>query len=177
MMGMQVANAEQIQVPADGHAMNPVWSPDGQRVAFEVNGQTGSITLFVAKVDGGKSAGVPEKMGLKAEQTSFGGSTGTVTAAPAWSPINGALFFEGSTKVDPIVYTCMLSRSTTICCSKNVVSGDLSRSAFSPGGLLIFGAIKLGGDIYALDLSNWKTTQILHQIIQRWHLGFTVTGE
>ena len=60
-----MAQAEQVQVPAEGHAMNPVWSPDGRRVAFEINGQTGSIVLFVASIDGGKSTGVPEKMGSK----------------------------------------------------------------------------------------------------------------
>lgn len=164
MMGMQVANAEQIQVPADGHAMNPVWSPDGQRVAFEVNGQTGSITLFVAKVDGGKSAGVPEKMGLKVEQTSFGGSTGTVTAAPAWSPINGALFFEGSHKGGSNrLYMYAFNGQPPYAVPENVVSGDLSWPAFSPDGReLIFVSDQTGmGDIYKLDLSNWKTlTQI-----------------
>ena len=53
MMG-NVKNAEQIQVPADVRRHESCVSPDGQRVAFEVNGQTGSITLFVAKADGGK---------------------------------------------------------------------------------------------------------------------------
>ena len=82
MMSVQFANAEQVQVPAEGHAMNPVWSPDGSKVAFEINGQTGSITLFVAQIESGKSTSVPEKINLKVEQTSFGGSTGTVTQTP-----------------------------------------------------------------------------------------------
>ena len=127
MMSMQWANAEQVQIPADGHAMNPVWSPDGKRVAFEVNGQTGSITLFVAKVDGGKSTSVPEKMGLKVEQTSFGGSSGTVTAAPAWSPTNGALFFEGSHKGGSNrLYMYAFNGQPPYAVPENVVSGDLS---------------------------------------------------
>ena len=43
MMGMQLAHAEQVQVIAEGHAMNPVWSPDGKKVAFEITGQTTSF--------------------------------------------------------------------------------------------------------------------------------------
>ena len=61
MMSLQLAHAEQVQVPAEGHAMNPVWSPDGSKVAFEINGQTGSITLFVAQISGGKSTSVPKR--------------------------------------------------------------------------------------------------------------------
>ena len=37
-------------------------------------------------------------MGLKVEQTSFGGSTGTVTAAPTWNSCEQSLVFEGSHK-------------------------------------------------------------------------------
>ena len=92
MMGMQLAQAEQVQVPADGHAMNP-WVPDG-RVAFEINGQTGSIVLFVATVI--TVAAHPFQRWDKVERTSFGGSTGTVMA-PTWNAAKRALLLRGLT--------------------------------------------------------------------------------
>jgi len=160
MMGMQVAQAGQVQVPADGHAMNPVWSPDGKKVAFEINGQTGSISLFVANVDGGNSSGVPEKIGLKVEQTSFGGSTGTVTAAPTWNPVNKALFFEGSHKGGSNrLYMYSFNGQPAYPVPENVISGDLSWPSFSKDGMeLLFVSDATGkGDVYALSLRDWKT--------------------
>ncbi len=161
MMGIQMATAEQVQVPAEGHAMNPIWSPDGKKVAFEINGQTGSITLFVANIDGGKSSSVPEKMGLKVEQTSFGGSTGTVTAAPTWNPINKALLFEGSHKGGSNrLYMYSFNGQPPYPIPENVISGDLSWPSFSADGkTLLFVSDQTGkGDVYTLDLTNWKTT-------------------
>ncbi len=162
MMGLQGAQAEQVQVPMDGHAMNPVWSPDGKKVAFEINGQTGSITLFVATIDGGKSTGVPEKMGLKVEQTSFGGSSGTVTAAPTWNPVNKALLFEGSHKGGSNrLYMYSFNGQPPYPVPESVVSGDLSWPSFSADGMsMLFVSDQTGkGDVYTLSLKDWKTTK------------------
>ena len=161
MMGLQMAQAEQVQVQADGHAMNPVWSPDGRKVAFEINGQTGSIALFVASIENGASTSVPEKMALKVEQTSFGGSSGTVTAAPTWNAINKALLFEGSHKGGSNrLYVYNFNGQPPFAVPENVISGDLSWPSFSPDGkTLLFVSDQTGmGDVYTLDLTNWKTT-------------------
>jgi Tol biopolymer transport system component len=161
VMSLQLAHAEQVQIPAEGHAMNPVWSSNGDKVAFEVNGQTGSITLFVAQIAGGKSTSVPEKIGLKVEQTSFGGSTGTVTAAPAWNPVNGALLFEGSHKGGSNrLYIYAFNGQPPYAIQESVISGDLSWPSFSPDGKkLVFVSDQTGkGDVYTLDMTNWKTT-------------------
>ena len=162
MMGMHLAYAEQVQVPAEGHAMNPVWSPDGRKVAFEINGQTGSIVLFVASIDGGKSSGVPEKMGLKVEQTSFGGSTGTVTAAPTWNSANKALLFEGSHKGGSNrLYMYSFNGQPPYPVPENIISGDLSWPSFSADGTkLLFVSDATGkGDVYTLSLKDWKTKE------------------
>ena len=48
------AFAGEVRFTDDGHAQNPVWSPDGKWVAFEVNHLEGSgVDLFVASVSGG----------------------------------------------------------------------------------------------------------------------------
>jgi Tol biopolymer transport system component len=162
MMGMQMAQAEQVEVPAEGHAINPVWSPDGRKVAFEINGQTGSIALFVANIEGGKSTGIPEKMALKVEQTSFGGSSGTVTAAPTWNPVNKALLFEGSHKGGSNrLYMYSFNGQPPYPVPESVISGDLSWPSFSADGMkLLFVSDETGmGDVYTLSLKDWKTKE------------------
>ena len=158
--------------------MNPVWSPDGSKVAFEINGQTGSIVLFVASIDGGKSTGVPEKMGLKVEQTSFGGSTGTVTAAPTWNAANKALLFEGSHKGGSNrLYMYSFNGQPPYPVPENIISGDLSWPSFSADGTkLLFVSDATGkGDVYTLSLKDWKTKeQITNSEHSRWHHDLTL---
>ena len=92
---MSIAIAGDIKVSAPGHASNPVWSKDGTQIAFEINEYSGNISLYAATIENGRSQGVPEAITLNVGSSSFGGSTGMVTAAPVWHP-KGMLFFEGS---------------------------------------------------------------------------------
>jgi Tol biopolymer transport system component len=153
------AMAGEISVTAPGHASNPIWSNDGKRIAFEINEYSGNISLFSANIENGHTSGVPEEISLNVGSSSFGGSSGVVTAAPVWHP-KGMLFFEGSHKGGSNrIYVYSFSGSPPRqAVSESIISGDLSWPAVSPdGSKLIFVSDSTGtGDIYEMSLTNWK---------------------
>lgn len=89
-----VAQADEVSVADRGHAFNPQFSPDGSKVAFEVNNLSGKIDLYVANLQGGHPVGSPSKVALPGGSSSFSGGS-SVASAPNWHP-DGALIFEGS---------------------------------------------------------------------------------
>ena len=48
---MQFATATEIPIASNGHASNPVWSPDGSKLAFEVNEYAGKIDLYAVEMN------------------------------------------------------------------------------------------------------------------------------
>lgn len=151
-------SAGEIQVSKRGHITNPVWSPDGKYIAFEVNEYAGNITLHAVQVNQAQPQGVPKTITLNAGQSSFGGSSNAVTAAPVWHP-RGMLFFEGSYKgMSNRIYTTTLTSPPRQAFKENVVGGDLSFPTLSvDGNELYFVSDSSGnGDIYKFSLKNWK---------------------
>ena len=58
-----------------GHVQNPVWSPDGQWLSFEVNNMSNVVELWLTKMNG-SAPGTPTQLRIPGASTSFGaGST------------------------------------------------------------------------------------------------------
>lgn len=165
LLGMQLADAGEVSVSAKGHATNPMWSAKGDKLAFEINDQTGNIELYAADMANGQSSGVPKRVTLNVGSSSFGGSGGVVTAAPVWHPKQDILFFEGSHKggSNRIYVHSFTGAPPRQAVAESAMSGDLSWPAInSDGSKLVFISDFTGsGDVYTLDLKNWKDTQRL----------------
>jgi len=159
-----LVHADQIMVAAEGHAMNPVWSSDGTKLAFEINSQAGDISLFVADVQSGKSTSSPQQIQLTVQSSSFGGPSNMVTAAPVWHPQQNILFFEGAFKGSSNrLHVYSFAGPTRQVISEGDLPGDLSWPSLSVDGKqLMFVSDATGyGDVYTLSLQDWKTvTQI-----------------
>ena len=56
------AMAVEVSVSEVGHVYNPVWSPDGSYLAFELNEQAGSLSLYVVQVQNGSLRGMPSRV-------------------------------------------------------------------------------------------------------------------
>jgi len=85
------AHAAKVPFSGEGHAYHPVFSVDGNYVAFEVNRYRGKIELFVARINGDR-ADAAARVSLPASGD-FGGDT--VAVNPVWVP-EGGVVFEGS---------------------------------------------------------------------------------
>jgi Tol biopolymer transport system component len=87
------ASAGEVRFSGTGHAYNPVWSPDGRYLAFEVNNYDDKSDLHVSMVNGAIAADA-KKVVLPGAGGPFGGSQ--VVINPVWHPTNN-IIFEGST--------------------------------------------------------------------------------
>ncbi|HJN75442.1 MAG TPA: hypothetical protein QGF58_16050 [Myxococcota bacterium] len=93
MLGL--ADAAEVTTKDTGHVQNPVWSPDGQWVAFEINNMSNSVELWLAKVQGA-NPGSPTELRIPGASTTFG-TGGYLAASPTWaSKPSLMLIFEGS---------------------------------------------------------------------------------
>lgn len=87
------ASAGEVRFTGNGHAYNPVWSPNGRYLAFEVNNYDDKSDLHVSLVNGAIAADA-KKVALPGAGGPFGG--GQVVVNPAWHPTNN-IIVEGST--------------------------------------------------------------------------------
>jgi Tol biopolymer transport system component len=130
------AHAGEVQIADPGHAYNPVWSTDGQWLAFELNKFQGKIDLFVVKVAGGNASGAMQKVNLPGGASQFGVQT-SVAEAPSWHP-KGMLIFEGSSAGGALrlffLPTTALAAPASELITAAQSKGDLSWPAVSPDG-------------------------------------------
>ena len=94
-VALSTATAGQISISERGHASNPSWSPDGNWLSFEVNDYSGSVSLFVVKIQGDNPVGVPSKVNIPGQSSMFG-SGGGMTSNTVWHP-EVMMIFEGAT--------------------------------------------------------------------------------
>ena len=87
----------EISHASDGHVQNPVWSPDGKKLAFEVNNNSGRIELFAVKMSGIQHESIKK---IEVRIANEFGSTGSVNVAPLWfvDEASTMLIFEHSHK-------------------------------------------------------------------------------
>jgi len=156
------AEAAEVSVTQRGHASNPVWSPGGDWLAFEVNDFSGSISMYVAKVQGANPVGTASKVSLPGGSSQFGAS-GSIAAAPAWHP-DGMVIFEGSNAggATRLYFWQPGGAAATELLSVGQAPGDLSWPSFAPNGMrLSFVSDHTGnGDIYAWDRASNKVEKL-----------------
>ena len=139
-------NKLQLPSHAEDHFMNPVWSPDGNLLAFEGYRQyVTSPDLYISNADGS------QKRQLTSNSSSF---------APAWSPDGKWLAYKFQFGQANEFYLMILDiRSGE---QKTLATLDtydkFSRPAWSPDGKYI--AYESAGDIQIVEVETGRTTML-----------------
>ncbi len=156
------ALAGEVRFDGEGHAFNPVWSPDGKWVAFEVNRYAGNIDLFVSEVKGGGIAEKAMQVKLPGGSSPFGGAN-QVVVNPVWHP-QGIMVFEGSNESGKfrLYYSQPGGAAAAEMLPKGKAPGDLTfPTVSSDGNLLGFISDETGnGDIRTWDRNTDKMNQV-----------------
>jgi Tol biopolymer transport system component len=157
LVGFSAVQAAEISTQSSGHAQNPVWSPEGEWLAYEVNNLSTSVDLFLVKIEGGMGS-QGRQLRIPGASRSFGGG-GTVVAAPVWTAKPSTmLFFEGSNAGGSlrIYYAMPGSASPVELISTATAKGNLSAPTISPNGKrFAFVADATGnGDILVWELGG-----------------------
>ena len=101
--------------------------PDGRKLAFEINGQTGSIVLFVASIDGGKQYISSRKDGTQSRADLLWWVYGDSYGSTNLECSEQGTFFEGSHKGGSNrLYMYSFNGQPPYPVPENVISGDLS---------------------------------------------------
>lgn len=161
LLGALPAFASEVSVTERGHASNPTWSPDGARIAFEVNDYSGQISLFSAEIKNGNPMGAPTQANLPGAKSQFGGS-GSIAANPSW--VQDGMMFEGSSAGGTMrIYYWTVGSGPSEILTSSQISGDLTWPATSPDqSKLAFVSDATGkGDIYVWDSSTNQVSKML----------------
>ena len=150
------ANAAEVGTKDSGHVQNPVWSPDGQWLAFEINNLSNSIELYLSKVQGAV-AGSPNQLQIPGATGSFGG--GGYAAGPVWATKpNLMLIFEGANAGGTmrLYYATPGAGAPNELITGDQMAGNLHGPAMTrDGGRFAFVSDVTGkGDIYVWELSS-----------------------
>jgi len=160
LLTASVAQSAEIPTSGKGHVQNPVWSPDGAWLAYEVNNLSNSVDLWLVKVDGGMGT-QPRQLRIPGASRGFGAG-GTVVAAPAWtSKPQTMLFFEGSNAggLLRIYYAMPGSASPNEFIDSNTQAGNLSSPTMAADGtrFAFAGDSRGKGDIMMIDFAAGST--------------------
>lgn len=151
------ASAIEVSTKDGGHAQNPVWSPDGQWIAFETNNNSNTVELYVAKVAGGVPS-TPVQMKIPGATSSFGGGGGYVSGAVWATTPSLMLVFEGANPGGKmrLYYANPGSGAPNELITTAQLSDNLSAPAISPNGKrFAFISDKTGnGDVYVWDIAS-----------------------
>ena|GEM_PF-911714 len=159
---MGVAQASEISSGARGHSFNPVWSPDGRYLAFEINDYERTNDLYVVEISNGSATQVPQKVVVPGGGSSFSGG-GAIATGAVWHP-EGALIFEGSTSGGSSrLYLWMPGRQGAgELLTGTQIGGDLSWPTVSPDGakVMFVSDATGGGDLYVWDKASNTVSQV-----------------
>jgi Tol biopolymer transport system component len=159
-IALSTATAGQISISERGHASNPSWSPDGGWLSFEVNDYSGSVALFVVKIQGDNPVGVPSKVNIPGQSSMFGAS-GSMTANTTWHP-EVMMIFEGMTSgaSSRLYFLQPGGAAPAQLLTSGQIGGDLSWPEISPDGqMMAFVSDHTGeGDIYTWDRQSNAVT-------------------
>jgi len=150
------ANALEVQTGDNGHVQNPVFSPDGKWLAFEINNLANTVELWIAKHSGGGATGA-RQLKIPGASSSFGGGGG-FAAAPEWLPPSQMLFFEGANPGGNlrIYYAAPSGGAPNEFIPSNTLQGNLTSPTIAEdGSQFAFVSDSTGkGDIYLWNLSG-----------------------
>ena len=164
LLSIGSAQATEIPVTSSGHASNPVWSSDGNKLAFEVNEYAGKIDLFAVNMNG------IEYQDVKQVQATVGGASfgggGSVNSAPLWQQrgANWGLIFEHGRKGVPNrIYATDFIRPARPVVQMSQLEGDLSWPTLSADqkSMYFVSDIKGAGDIYSFTFQGQVVTPVV----------------
>jgi Tol biopolymer transport system component len=136
----------------DGHCQAPRWSPDGSKLAFEVNDhRKKTIELLVVRPGEGAAPRriSPPSAGVAAP--GFADASGeSVVHELSWSPVQGRFVYSATGAAHD--YDLYLDSGGILAAAP----GADGSPAWSPGGLdIVFSSARTGqGDLYVLDLGH-----------------------
>ena len=160
LMTVGTAQAGEVVFDGTGHAYNPVFSMDGEYVAFEVNRYTGDVELFVAQMNGVAIAKDGKRVALPGGASNF--SDNQVVVNPTWHP-QGLAIFEGSNENGKYrLYFAQPGTAAAEMITQQQAGGDLTFPTVSPDGnnLSFVSDMTGNGDIYNLDRASYDVTQL-----------------
>jgi Tol biopolymer transport system component len=162
LLSVGTAQAGKVATNARGHAFNPVWSPDGRYLAFEINDYERTNDLYLVEIASGAAAQAPQKVVVPGARSSFSGGGGVAMGA-VWHP-KGSLVFEGSASGGSSrLYLVMPGgQAAAELISRSQIGGDLSWPSWSPDGtkLMFVSDVTGGGDLYQWDKSSNTVSQV-----------------
>lgn len=155
------ASAGKVTYPADGHAYNPVFSPDGRTIAFEVNPYQGSVDLYLAALAGTEPSAPAVQIQLPGGSSPFAGGGGRIAANPVWHP-DGVVIFEASNPGGRyrLYYQQGIRGSATELIGVSELAGNLTSAALTrDGGRLVFASDGSGqADLWVRDAQTRALT-------------------
>ena len=155
MVGL--ASAAEVTTKDTGHVQNPVWSPDGQWLAFEINNMSNSVELWLVKVQGTNPAS-PTELKIPGASGTFG-TGGYLAASPTWaSKPSLMLIFEGSNPGGTmrLYYATPGAGAPNELIQASQMSGNLNAPSMSASGeRFAFVSDSSGnGDIYVWEIQS-----------------------
>ena len=150
------ANAAEVSTKDTGHVQNPVWSPGGDWLAFEINNMANTVELWLAKVNGAVASS-PTQLNIPGASSSFGG--GGYAAGPIWaSSPNLMLIFEGANAGGTmrLYYATPSAGAPNELITASQMTGNLHGPAMSGDGtrFAFVSDVTGNGDIYVWELSS-----------------------
>ena len=155
------AMAVEVQSRDGGHVQNPVFSPDGSWIAFEINDLGNTVDLWVAAFKNGAATGA-RQLKIPGASSSFGGGGG-FAAAPEWLPPSQMIFFEGANPGGDlrIYYASPAGGAPAEFIPSTTLQGNLTApTVSSDGSRFAFVSDSTGkGDIYVWNLAGGGAPQ------------------
>lgn len=152
-----LAAAAEVTTKDTGHVQNPVWSPDGQWLAFEINNMANSVELWLTKVQG-SNPGSATELKIPGASGTFG-TGGYLAASPTWaSKPSLMLIFEGSNPGGTmrLYYATPGAGAPNELIQASQMGGNLNAPAMSASGeRFAFVSDSTGaGDIYVWEIQS-----------------------
>ena len=150
------AQGTEISAQSEGHVQNPIWSPNGQWLTYEVNNLSNTVELWLLSFEEGR-AQPARQLRIPGASGSFGGG-GAYSAAPTWGPSSQMIFFEGASAGGNlrIYYANASGGAPNELLPSNEITGNLSAPSMSADGsrFAFVADITGNGDIYVWSLTG-----------------------
>lgn len=160
LASVSLAGAAEVSWTGGGHGSNPLWSADGNWLAFEVNNNADRVDLYLVRVSGGAPA-VPKRLEIPGSTSSYSAG-GSFAGSAVWHPVVPNLIFEASnsTQYRRLYYAAATNPAPGEYLSSALAPGSLGAPAISKDGLTV--AFLTGatgsGDVMLFSASTNKVT-------------------
>jgi TolB protein len=163
----KIANSVQLTADVKADSVNPVWSPDGSRIAYQSKGEGGNYQIFVMDAGGNNKRRLSDGKG-------YAGS-------PSWSPDGGSVLYVQGDEADALKAKEVYMVPSAGGEPKKLTEGGkaLSRPVWSPDGQTIVYAENVADRVTVLHAMNADGTSprvLVQQGANRGH-SFSPVGD